>query len=63
MFFSFSLRELVYVSIISSALNCARVSAGPAVNVALQASFNSSPYLLELLLVTTSISARKRHGS
>lgn len=29
-----------------------RVAASPSVNVALQASFNSAPYLLELLFVT-----------
>ena len=29
--------------------------AGPSVNVALQASFNAPPYILELLLVTLTI--------
>ena len=54
--------ELVRVLLVSSVLNAARVSAGPAVNVALQASFNSPPYLLELLLVTTRNSESMRHG-
>ena len=47
--------------LISSVLNGARVSAGSAVNVALQASFNSPPYLLELLSVTTDISVDIGH--
>ena len=50
---SFLPRELARLLLISSVLNASRVSADLAVNVALQASFNSPPYLLELLLVTT----------
>ncbi len=63
MYLSFFPWELVCVLLVSSALNCVRVSAGPAVNVALEASFNSPPYLLELLLVTTRFSAGIRHSS
>lgn len=55
--------ELARFLLISSVLNASRVSGGPAVNVALQASFNSPPYLLELLLVTTRNFPRIRHGS
>ena len=60
---SFLPSELVHVLLVSSVLKAARVSAGPAVNVALQASFNSPPYLLELLLVTTRNSKSRRQGS
>ena len=54
---------LLHLLLVSSALNGARVAAGPAVNVALQASFNSPPYLLELLLVTTRHSISVKHGA
>jgi hypothetical protein len=38
--------------LLSLSHNVGRVFAGPSVNVALQASFNAPPYILELLLVT-----------
>ncbi|KAL9586116.1 MAG: hypothetical protein Q9212_001097 [Teloschistes hypoglaucus] len=47
-----SLRSPLYAWLISVFALSRSVSAAPAVNVALQASFNSAPYLLELLLVT-----------
>lgn len=50
-FISF-LRSPLYAWLVSVFALSRSVSAAPAVNVALQASFNSAPYLLELLLVT-----------
>lgn len=44
--------DLLGVLLASTALNAYYTHAGPAVNVALQASFNAPPYILELLLVT-----------
>lgn len=52
MTFSHIFRSLHYAWLISVIALSRSVSATPAVNVALQASFNSAPYLLELLLVT-----------
>lgn len=37
-----------------------RVAASPSVNVALQASFNSPPYLLELLFVTVNFLSKSK---
>jgi hypothetical protein len=45
------------VALLSTTPDCA--IAKKAVNVALQASFRSPPYLLELLLVTTNLPYRK----
>lgn len=44
--------ELLGLLLASGAFHNQRVSASPAVNVALQASFNAAPYILELLFVT-----------
>lgn len=44
--------ELLGVLLASSYFTARHAFAGPTVNVALQASFNAPPYILELLLVT-----------
>ena len=44
--------ELLGVLLVSSSRIVQYAIAGPTVNVALQASFNAPPYILELLLVT-----------
>lgn len=44
--------ELLGVLLASSCFPARHALAGPTVNVALQASFNAPPYILELLLVT-----------
>ena len=44
--------ELLGVLLVSSSRIVQNAIAGPTVNVALQASFNAPPYILELLLVT-----------
>ena len=47
--------ELLGVLLLSSSFTARYAFAGPTVNVALQASFHASPYILELLLVTLKI--------
>ena len=44
--------ELLGVLVVSSTFTARRALAGPTVNVALQASFDAPPYILELLSVT-----------
>ena len=51
--------ELLGVLLGSSSFTARHVLAGPTVNVALQASFNAPPYILELLLVTLKIQIRR----
>lgn len=50
--FSVLPQEVLGLVLTSIFLHSQRVSASPAINVALQASFNAPPYILELLLVT-----------
>lgn len=55
-------RELLTIVLItSSSWLPHQVAASPAVNVALQASFNSPPYLLELLYVTSELASDESH--
>ena len=51
--------ELLGVLLVSSAVTVRHALAGPNVNVALQASFNAPPYILELLLVTFKLQIRR----
>ena len=44
--------DLLGLLVVSSVLTPSFILASPAVNVALQASFDAPPYILELLLVT-----------
>jgi len=50
--FNFLPPELLALLLVSHSFHRQRVSANSAVNVALQASFNGPPYILELLSVT-----------
>ena len=42
-------QELLGLLLLSSSFRLQRAAAGPSVNVALQASFDAPPYILELL--------------
>ena len=45
----FLLQELLGLLLLFTSFNVQKVAAGPSVNVALQASFDAPPYILELL--------------
>ena len=53
-------RELIAALLLSVPFNAHLSRATPSVNVGLQASFNAGPYLLELLLVATKVTACER---
>lgn len=55
--------ELLGVLLVSSSFTTRHALAGPTVNVALQASFNAPPYILELLLVTLNGKIRRARKS
>lgn len=59
MHFSLLPSELLSVLLVSSSFTARHALAGPTVNVALQASFNAPPYILELLLVTLNAQMRR----
>ena len=55
-------QELLGLLLITTSFNVRRVEASPSVNVALQASFDAPPYILELLFVLSIHSIRAKYG-